>query len=465
MKHLTIFVLSTAFVCADPIPETSSVSSTTAAYDGNALVLKGHVVLDHSLGKMTADQASLERQDAGKEFPFSLIHLTKDVLLSLKNKSEIQCQEAQLDFTALTGTLSSQDKVIFTKELFRLMSPLIELNISKKEEKDFEIETMHAKNSVIIDYASNFTLRADHAFYHKDNQITAHPKDENTFCHLTHQGDQIDATSVDFDLPRSLLTLHNPKGTLVSCLVPNVQKGEIHFTCKDLVWNHLKNLLILKGEVHIDETSLGTLTSEDELHLVQTKQKGKRVTTAILAKGNTMLQYTVPETKTAHTLVSHGALYIDRDKLQAIIESPVVDGKIANEQQIHYEEEEIAIHADKAAIEYTLEGTRLLPVSMNLKGNIRLFSHDPNKPLRCGIADRLSYSPSTRTLILAANPGKKVLFCDEEQALRITGHEIHITQDPETKKQTVKGIGNVKFSFSTDEDTLLKHIFPNYKGL
>ena len=56
--------LSIAPLCASlSTPETGSVSSTNASYDGTALVLTGHVILDHGLGKMTAEEASLQRQE------------------------------------------------------------------------------------------------------------------------------------------------------------------------------------------------------------------------------------------------------------------------------------------------------------------------------------------------------------------------------------------------------------------
>ena len=45
----------------------------------------------------------------------------------------------------------------------------------------------------------------------------------------------------------------------------------------------------------------------------------------------------------------------------------------------------------------------------------------------------------THTLILSANPGKKVLFWDEEESLRIVAPEIHIVQDAETKNNRSKG--------------------------
>src|ERR1700722_12401504 len=108
---LMMSLLVAAPLMADPpaLPDSGTLSSSDASYDGNSLVLTGHVVLDHGLGKMTAEEASLERQEAGKDFPFSLIHLRKDVLLALKSSAEISCGSALLDFAALKGELSPSE--------------------------------------------------------------------------------------------------------------------------------------------------------------------------------------------------------------------------------------------------------------------------------------------------------------------------------------------------------------------
>ena len=109
MKALPFLCTCTLLLLANaPVPESGSLSSTNASYDGNALLLTGHVVLDHGLGKMTAEEASLQKQETGKEFPFSLIHLHKEVVLSLRNQEQIFCEIADLDFTTLERNTACQ---------------------------------------------------------------------------------------------------------------------------------------------------------------------------------------------------------------------------------------------------------------------------------------------------------------------------------------------------------------------
>jgi len=474
---------------AAPLQESGAVSSTHASYDGNALILKGKVMLDHGLGKMNAEHASLEKQEiANKDFPFSFIHLQKDVLLDLKTNAQIRCDRADLDFTTLKGLLygGEKEKVIYTDTLkkktaqfFQLISNQVELSFAKKEQADqkvdYDIETILAKEDVIIDYAKEFTVQADHALYRKSSgttgtsskefqgTVTAYPKDADHPCRMTHEGDVIDADSIDLNMMHSKLSMRRPRGILLSRLIPHAQKGEIHFKSNYLLWDHLKNILTLKGQIYIQEDALGELKVDDEMQVIQQIQEGKRVLKMIRAKGKTLLHYKDAQDNSSHQLMCFGTLKIDREKLNGFLDSPEMNGRVAEDQQIHYEGNEMTAFSDKAYIEYSLVEESLQPVSLALKGNIRLTSAQAEAPTRCALSDRLSYSPSTHTLILSADPGKKVLFWDEQQSLHISAAEVHITRDPNTHKDSIKGVGNVKFTLTGEENSALKKIFPFFK--
>jgi len=200
------------------------------------------------------------------------------------------------------------------------------------------------------------------------------------------------------------------------------------------------------------------------LQITQTVVKGKRLLKNIHTRGHSTLIYK-DELNCLHKLVSHGWINLDRDKLRATIDSPEQDGIVPLGKQLYCEEPEIAFYADSALLEYSLADDIMQPSLLTLKGNIRLFSHDPLKSARFGAADRLTYSLTTRTLILSANPGKKVLFWDENQGVRLSAPEVHILYDSETKQQNVKGIGAVQFSFTLEEQNKLYQLFPQLKSL
>lgn len=493
-KHLLIlFTALSAVLTSAQTPDEGYLSSTSASYDGNALLLTGHVVLDHGLGKMTADEASLERQETGRDFPFSLIHLRKEVLLSLKNSAKLACDVAELDFNSLKGNLSSPTSglVSYTDVLQKkgspdgaliLKSPKIELSLIKSDlpekKAEYDVDTILAKDSVTIDYNKEFLLQADHALYRRANigatsptkefqgVITAYPKDASSFCLLTHGADAIEASSIDLDLVHSQLLMHKPHGTLASSLLPQLQKGEMQFVSDYLIWDNIRQMLTFKGKSEVIESVLGTVYTEEELSIHQGLSKGKRVVTKIETKGPTELIYQDPSSASYHKLTCQGTMKIDRDHLNAVLTSPHKEGKkVPLTEQIYYEETGFGAYADSAEVEYSIEGELLRPVSLSLKGGVTLFSRNTSEPFRCSIADRMTYSPTTKTLILSANPGGKVLFWDEQQCIRMSAQEVHLTQNPATEQTVIQGVGNVKFSLSTEENETLKKFFPQYKPL
>ncbi len=455
------------------MPETGTLSSTQATYDGNALILNGHVQLDHGLGQMMAVNASLQRQETGKDFPFSLIHLEKEVHLHLKNSAQLDCAAADLDFSLLTGHLTSSETepVIYTdtlknKAFLQLKSKQIDLKFSKNgydgKKTDYEIDTILAQEDVVINYAHLFLLSAHHALYKKSSSkenkalqgiLTAYPEGPGDLCHLTHAEDQIDARSIDLDLFQAKICMHHPQGTLYSASLARLpQEGKIAFSCDLLTWEYAKNTLTLQGAVDASHSAFGTLITDDELQLIQTD---KHLLKTIRSKGKTLLRYRDPQDQTERKLTCFGTLLLDQEHLQAKL--------LSSDQPLYYEEDKIGIYANEATIDYSATGELLEPVSITLKGNVRLLSKDAEGKQRYALAGRLNYAPATRTLILAADPGKKVLFWDRAQNMRLSAQEVHVTRDLASNEDVIRGIGNVQMAFTSDENTLLKNSFPGYE--
>jgi hypothetical protein len=466
-------------------------SSTNATYDGSALLLSGHVVLDHGLGKMTAEEASLQKQEVGKDFPFSIIHLHKEVLLSLKNQGTLLCDRAELDFSSLKGYLTAptSGSVCYTDHILQkgnkdrsviLKSSSIDLSLLRHDPSDkkteYDIETVVAKDRVNINFNQEFILDADHALYRKtlhdssvdkefQGTITAYPKDSTSFCTIRHDGDTIEASSIDLNLIHSIVSLHKAKGSIAASLLP-IQNPKIHFASDFITWNSPQETLSLKGHSEIHESTLGTIHTEEELMIEQSVSKGKKMISKISTKGPSTLTYSDPSTKALHKLFCKGMMKVDREHLNAQLSSPKSEGKKTSiAEQVYYEEASMGVYADSAFVEFSAQEQTLEPVSLSLKGSVCMFSRGSQEPFRCGIADRMSYCPSTKTLILSANPGRKVLFFDEQQAVRMSAQEVHLTQNPTTHQAVIQGVGNVKFSLSVEENEVLNKFFPQYKPM
>ncbi len=470
-----ICLLSSAMLCsAAPVnpPEVNktvdsgTISSSNASYDGNALILKGQVLLDHGLGKMQAEEAILQKQEVGKDFPFSLIHLEKEVSVKLNQSGELKCEKADLDFGTLKGFLTSSHRVVYTDAMkqkkgkalsFQLLSQAIDLQFLKTSDQSkvsYDVQDILARENVELTYADGYTLFTDAILYKKgllnpasnefQSHLSSHGKQK---CKLVHQADTIEADNFHLDILHSRLSMTHPQGIL-----PSLSKGEVRFTAESLLWDHEQNTLILKGNPTVQEPNLGTIVSDQEIYLFQ---KDKNLT-GFKSFGKTTLTYL-----NNHQLVSHGTLSFDRERNHGTVESPLVKGAVPEGAQLSYQEGEMSILADKAHIEYTEENGTFQPISVSLKGHVKVSSSG-EKASRYGIADRLTYSPTTRTFILGADPGKKVLFVNDEENLKVSAQEVHITQDPTTKKQTVKGLGNVQLALSAEEQASLNKYFGNY---
>lgn len=473
--RVLVLVPLLALTAAGNAPDSGAISSSSASYDGNALILTGQVALDHGLGKMRAEEAVLQKQESGKEFPFSTIALKKGIQIELQDHARLRCDHADLDFTALRGKLlaSGKEKVIYTDQLkrggrgensLRLMSDAVDLSFDKvphaDQRSDFLIREILATGSVVIDFAQSLTLQAGKALYKKagENILRAFPTDSFATCDIQRGDDRIHAEAIEIDVNRKVLFLKNPKGVLFSSL-PHGQKGEVRFQSERLVWDHPQNTLHLQGHAHVDEVSFGTLDVDKELVVIQKEHDGNKTIASLHADGRSVLQFQDIGRHNVHRLISHGHVMLDHEKMHATFESPMKGNRVAKEDQLYYEEGQIAVYADRGMIDYAMQDQKLRPSSITLKGNIRVLSNNAAEAPRFGLADWITYSPTTRTFILSANPGSRVLFLDGKENLRISAQEIHLTQDGNHQTESVKGVGNVQFSFNADEEALLQKVF------
>lgn len=479
-KNIFSFLLFSSFLCGETSSlQENQVSSTHASYDGKALVLEGRVEVNHGLGKISADQAFLQKQEEGKDFPFSIISLKKDVQLSLKNQSELMCDSAELDFNSLRGSLLSlESKQVSFKDLFykngektipfELLSNAIELQFLKKnaqesEQTQYEIESLIAKESVLIHYAQDFTLQTDEAAYYSlgsqgpfsHTALHAYSKKENHKCVLSYLGEPMEMELIHIDLDENKLYIKHPKGHLPLLFFNQEQTEKIFLECTDLLWDHAKATLLLKNNVLLKERNLGCISTENQILLEQDSVQDKHFIKSAHINGPSHLEYVNALSGWKHSIQCFGTLHLDRNKGQITLTSPADANK-----QLLYADNQLILQSDTACIEYSEQNSQ--PVSLTLKGNVTIKSSDREEPLRCGIADRLTYSPDTQTVILSALPKKKVLFSDAKQGITMSAQEVHLTKNISSGDTEVKGIGNVKFSLSIEEHALLKAWIPSF---
>jgi hypothetical protein len=269
-----ISFITLLLAAASPM-DTGSIASDNATYDGSILILDGTVSLEHGFGKMMAEKAVLTRQQEEQaEFPFSCIELAEAVHLSLTTEAQVECERASLDFSTMKGTLTSPKNVHYVDTIkregssvpFELFSPRLDLQMMKNAQKkeSYDIEKAHAQKGVHLIYDKLYNLKTESILFTKDNLSS----DGTSPCIWTYQNDRVDAEKFDLDLTKNHLHLKKAAGHLSS-----FSKGEVQFTADDLDWKHTDNHLLLKGSPKVQESSLGTITSEQEIDLTLKDQK------------------------------------------------------------------------------------------------------------------------------------------------------------------------------------------------
>lgn len=463
-KNFFLILLTVPFLANASLDQ--QVSSTHASYDGTSLILEGKVQLQHSLGNMSAERAFLQKHEMGEDFPFSLIQLKENVVLSLKNTSELSCDVAELDFVSLKGLLSSIDgKKVSYKDIVQkgstpllLMGKLIDLQFHKEDPSaEYNISSVVVKQDVQIEYAKDFILQSDEASYQNTDAenkslhgiLQAYPTSKSSKCNLFYQGEQIEAQHIYIDADRNYLQIDAPHGSLPSHLFGEKQTSPLSFSCKKLLWNHDTENLVLQEHVTLHEQTLGTLYAEKELIMQLGASQEKKHIQSIQIDGLSHIKHEDLSSGWLHEFTCFGTLRVDGNNNQILFTSPE-----ESEKRLCYQDPELILRAKNGRIEYSESSYK--PQSLTLQGDVTIQSGGTSGSRRIGLADKLTYSPETQTIILSALPKKRVLFQDEQQNLTMSAQEIHLVKDAESGEMHAKGIGNVQFSLSSEENNLLK---------
>jgi len=339
-----------------------------------------------------------------------------------------------------------------TTSPIELQSKEIDLLFQKEEGKDGSIEYLCkqalASKEVVIRYAKDFAIHTNKACFSKDSSTSSKFfTDSETRSKIFYKEETIEASYIEGLLDKQILQIKQPKGTLPSSLFSPKQQGQLFFSCQNLLWDHGKQTLLLQENVQIQESHFGCLTAQNQVIIEQSKAKDTSSIQSIYVEGFSVLSHNHA------SLTSYGSLTVDGIKGQIIAKSP------SAAEQVLFEDPDLILKTDLAILEYTEPLHELS--SLTFQGNIKIYTPSSLKTSRYALADRLVYAPDTKTIILSAYSGKRVLFWDEESGVTLSAKEVHITQNATTHKPDIKGVGNVKLIFSQEEQELLKQHFPS----
>ncbi|MBS4169252.1 hypothetical protein [Parachlamydia sp. AcF125] len=469
-KITLIFLVIRGFLTAF---ETLYVESEIASYHGKEIFLKGNAVVEHPLGRISA-----QRMDLLHDQKLYKLNLDEQVKLILKGGVELECGNAEILCNQMKGTFKStqkQPQVIYTEAttpdtclIVKSGEMAAELT---REGKDWAFKKIQAQEKVSIHYNNIFTAFGEFLTYDqpglsksKKNQgnLTLQGLTNEQECYLlTGEGDFIRAQRMTLDMQKRCSFFTQPHGELKA-----IARGGVVFSADSLQWNDPQHLLILEGNVNILQPGIGEMTTDHQVILYRAYFDGKWQIRTIRVPGKCTLNHHNPKKNAlTHTLICYGSLEVDRLILKAFLKSPLDSkGNVLREQQIHYIDPLGEIYADTITISYAQKQAIAVPSLLVFEGNVYISNQfeegkGTNILKEYVLADKVEYHPQTKEMYLSALHGKRVLFYDKIDNLQVSAPSLKIKRDRHKKKDSIQGYGDVRFSFMEHEFDKLKSRF------
>ena len=478
--------LTTGF-CSEPIQNEVMIAADHLEFDGEKVTLIGHAEVTHELGAFVADLMTLDSKAKKKGVLFDFLQMDGHVDIALAKSGRLFCSKAIIDQEALTGIFLSspeQERVIYNaislekKEggaPLMIESSTMQIQLSKEEEnpRKIDIHSITAEGDVLMNY-NGFNVTSDHAFFKRniEDKITKHQSlsgkitlschSQERCCHLTNeQKDEILSKEIFVDTIQRELIFSYPEGSFTSLAA----KG-LNFSAKKLVWNEQSSRIILSEDVEIIQQGFGKLQAANDVLVVLTTINGKKIPRGMETHGPIVLTYMDSESGFDHVLKSYGSFRIDHQKMETRLQSPENDkGRVIEGKQVFFQDAKGEIYADKAFVKYDYLDQKIVPVRIVLQGNVKILnslakSNEDKIPINQYIlAERVDFIPQTKEMIFKASKGKRVLLFDHTNNLEVSAPGLKLIRDKAARKETIQGIGDVRFSFVEKELDQLRRQF------
>jgi len=272
-----------------------------ANYNGKTITMDGHVVVEHSLGTMTAEHMVLESIPTAGKNQFGLLDMNDQVCIVFKSGGTLSCAHAIVDYQERTGSFfggAGGGNVVFTESRRDKKDESAFLIVSSKEmtanlSKDdaagtnghVTINDIIAQDHVNVSYNREYMAKSDRAVYQRQD-IPGEKSDQalqgkvvmscdspERLCEIvTQAGDLVRSVQIHIDTNERLLTLTHPRGTLKAG-----RESEIAISADRLLWDDNKGILTLRRAVEINQLGIGKLEAEDEVRLIQHTVDGQKI--------------------------------------------------------------------------------------------------------------------------------------------------------------------------------------------
>lgn len=488
-QHLLLFcsaLFGGVAYADDPVDDyVMSVDSDFADYNGKKITLNGNVVVEHELGRISANWMELSPETIQKKISFNQLEMKDGVKISLKDGGQLCCANANINYLTLQGHFqgdTQQEFVTYTEScpdkagvpiplVVKSRQMLIKIDrneISAEKSPQSSISAIISDDSVTVSYNNDFIAAADHATYQRqDNSkkskqmqglISLRAAEQNGHCQVRNSnGDMIKANNICIDTINHTLLFGYPRGAIYLAREKGA-KERIDFAGETMIWDEQQNLLVLRDHVVVSHMGMGQLLTDKEIRIKRHYIDGLKQLHSIESLGPTTLTYADETKEVAHTLICHGTVFVDHQLLRTTMDSPIDEnGNVIAGMQVYFQDNMGDIYADKLQIIYAIINHAIVPTKLLLEGHVHIFNRctiDPERESpyqQYAIADTVDYTPQAKEISLSAKENERVLFFDKVNNLQVSAPGLKIRRDQTTKKESIQGIGNVRFNFVEKE--------------
>lgn len=478
---------------AQDVSKALVINSGEAFYDGKEVILTGDVVVEHSLGTISAHRFSMQSCDEGKT-QFSLLNMLEDVHIHLTGGGEISCQKAIVDYGQLQGDFygnALHPSVIYSNENEKSCSqqsiPLVKFQSShlviflERNEKDGKkqgqpiVKQIDANEQVKVEYDQRFFLNADYLTYYRllqtcDSKIPAGLLTLGMYhstakCLLTTLNrDEIQSRVIVIDTLKQLLNLEDVIGRLNS-----VSKGQspstLNFSSKQLQWDELAQKLTLIDQVQLNYGEALTLKTDKEIIIHKSQLRNTSVVTSLVIPERLEMTYVDSVKEINGFLSCPGSLVLDNEKYSILLKGLSAQQDMQETHQVYLKELEREMYADEIRIDYNWDKQVAVFTTITLLGHVRVIVSE-NKEIDAAsvvsyyaLADSVTYFPEKKEMLFEGTRENPVLLFDEKNHIQMSANVLVVQHDGVNKKPLIQGKGHVRFTFRDSEVEQFKQAF------
>ncbi len=132
-KYLLLFLFISSLSLANQ--RTTTILADRALYEGNKIILIGHVDIANYMGKVQAEKATLYRDEEKKtDIDFPYVELENDVTAFLSNESFLLCHKVYIDAIALSSDFEGEKQITYCDLRGELLAEHGHVDYQKGEE-------------------------------------------------------------------------------------------------------------------------------------------------------------------------------------------------------------------------------------------------------------------------------------------------------------------------------------------